>query len=242
LVVKLAVNGAQVEPAADGARLVLEKSGRKIAYSRLSVTEATGKELPARMEAVEAGARLSAAAAGANWSAESSLRAPHLLRAAAAGDSRAPALAVMVNDADAVYPVRIDPTFSDANWVSMGGFPGANGTVHAAVRDGSGNLYIGGESTIAGNTIANYVAQWNGSSWSALGSGMNNGVVALAVSGGTLYAGAFFTTTGGSAANYIAQWNGGAVGPPSVRGCQVAMNTAPLCLRWRCRDTERYVN
>jgi hypothetical protein len=196
LVVKLAVNGAQVEPAANGARLVLEKSRRKIAYSRLSVTEATGKELPARMEAVEAGARLSPAAAGANWSAESSLRAPHLLRAAAAGDSRAPALAVMMNDAEAVYPLRIDPTFSDADWVSMGGFPGANGTVHAAVRDGSGNLYIGGEFTIAGNTIA----------------------------------------------NYIAQWNGGAVGPPSVRGCQVAMNTAPLCLRWRCRDTERYVN
>ena len=50
LVVKLAVSGAQVEPAADGARLVLEHSGRKIAYSRLRVTDATGKELPARIE------------------------------------------------------------------------------------------------------------------------------------------------------------------------------------------------
>ena len=50
LVVKLAVTGAQVEPAADGARLVLENSGRKIAYSRLRVTDATGKELPARIE------------------------------------------------------------------------------------------------------------------------------------------------------------------------------------------------
>ena len=36
-------------------------------------------------------------------------------------------LAVVVNDAEAVYPVRIDPTFSDANWVSMGGIPGADG-------------------------------------------------------------------------------------------------------------------
>ena len=50
LVVKLAVTGAQVEPAADGARLVLANSGRKIAYSRLRVTDATGKELPARIE------------------------------------------------------------------------------------------------------------------------------------------------------------------------------------------------
>ena len=118
LVVKLAVSGAQVEPAADGARLVLDHSGRKIAYSRLRVTDATGKELPARIETEP----------------NSALCTP---------DS-ALGMAVVVNDADAVYPVRIDPTFSDANWVSMGGFPGANGTVYAAVTDGSGNLYIGG--------------------------------------------------------------------------------------------------
>ena len=53
-------------------------------------------------------------------------------------------LVVLVNDADAVYPVRIDPTFSDANWISMGCFPGANGPVNAPVVDSSGNLYIDG--------------------------------------------------------------------------------------------------
>jgi hypothetical protein len=47
---------------------------------------------------------------------------------------------VVVNDAGAVYPVRIDPTFSDANWISIGGVDGAVGTVQAAVVDGSGNL------------------------------------------------------------------------------------------------------
>src|SRR6266568_9522652 len=72
LAVRLAVSGARVEPAAGGARpvrypqqieeaehgsslshgarLVLENSGRKIAYSRLRVTDTTGKELTARME------------------------------------------------------------------------------------------------------------------------------------------------------------------------------------------------
>src|SRR5207245_3145827 len=35
----LAVSGARVEPAAGGARLALENSGRKIAYSRLRVTD-----------------------------------------------------------------------------------------------------------------------------------------------------------------------------------------------------------
>ena len=46
---ELAVSGARVEPAACGTQLVLEHSGRKIAYSRLRVTDATGKELTARI-------------------------------------------------------------------------------------------------------------------------------------------------------------------------------------------------
>jgi hypothetical protein len=71
-------------------------------------------------------------------------------------------LAVVVNDADAVYPVRIDPTFSDANWVSMGGFPGANGQFNAAVTDGSGNLYIGGEFHDVGTSFANNIANGTG--------------------------------------------------------------------------------
>ena len=80
LVVRLAVSGARVEPAAGGAQLVLENSGRKIAYSRLRVTDATGKELTARMEVVEDGARLSSAAASANSSADQNLRTSHLLK------------------------------------------------------------------------------------------------------------------------------------------------------------------
>src|SRR3989442_1214497 len=98
--VELDEAGAKVEPAADGARLVLENSGRKIAYSRLRVTDATGKELIARMEV-----------AGAVRSADSFVREPNAAAETHADKAvRAPALAVMVNDADAGYPVRIDPT------------------------------------------------------------------------------------------------------------------------------------
>ena len=35
-----------------------------------------------------------------------------------------------------------DSNFTDANWSSMGRFPGANGDVTAAVVDGAGNPYI----------------------------------------------------------------------------------------------------
>jgi hypothetical protein len=202
LVVKLAVSGAQVEPAADGARLVLANSGRKIAYSRLRVTDGTGKELPARIEVWPVGDEETSFK---SWSDTGNLfEELSLLTPAPARKD----LAVVVNDANAVYPVRIDPTFSDANWVSMGVSPGANGSVFAAAVDGSGNLYIGGDFTVVGNTLAANVAEWNGSSWSALGSGMNSTVFALVLSGSTLYAGGYFTTAGGTAANVIAQWNG----------------------------------
>src|SRR5207245_150179 len=70
------------------------------------------------------------------------------------------------------------------------------------------DLYAGGAFTTAGGTAANYVAKWNGSNWTALGSGLNDGVYALAVSGSGVYAGGAFTAAGGSAADSIAKWNG----------------------------------
>src|SRR5262245_33492972 len=100
-------------------------------------------------------------------------------------------------------------TFSDTNWISMGGLPGANGTVSAAVLDASGNLYIGGAFTSVGDVAATNIAKWNGSSWSALGSGVNGSVYALVVSGSNLYVGGDFTQAGASAANGINKWEGG---------------------------------
>src|SRR6266567_7121031 len=195
--VELDVTGAKVEPLADGAQLVLENSGRKIAYSRLRVTDATGKELTARMEVSDG--------------RDAFHRVP-IVPGGVQGRGRThPYLAVVVDDAEAVYPVRIDPTFSDANWISMGGVPGANSRVLAAVVDGSGNLYIGGDFTVVGDVIANYIAKWDGSSWSALGSGMGGYyayVSALAVSDSDVYVGGRFTAAGGSAATNIAIWNG----------------------------------
>jgi hypothetical protein len=126
--VMLVVTGAAVEAATYGAKLTVCATGRELAYSRLKVTDATGKELSARMVA-----------------------------------DAVDRLRVEVEDAAAVYPIRIDPTFSDADWVSMGGLPGTNGTISAMIFDGSGNLFIGGDFTAAGNTAANGIAKWNGS-------------------------------------------------------------------------------
>jgi hypothetical protein len=184
LAVRLAVSGATIEPAPEGAQLVLENSGRTIAYNRLRVTDANGKELPARME----------------------------VQQTSASSPQPPAfpLVVLVDDTDAMYPVRIDPTFSDANWISMNpSIPGTDSQVSAAVVDGAGNLYIGGSFTVAGDVPANRIAKWNGTSWSALGSGVDGlSVNALAASGSDVYAGGSFMTADGIAAMNIAKWNG----------------------------------
>src|SRR2546425_2808630 len=86
-----------------------------------------------------------------------------------------------------------------------------DGSVSALAVSGS-DVFAGGDFTRAGGSPANSVAKWDGSSWSALGSGIvsdfGSSVGALAVSGSDVYAGGFFTMAGGSAANSIAKWNG----------------------------------
>ena len=206
LAVRLAVSGAAIEPATEGARLVLESSKRKIAYTRLRAIDATGKGLTARMEILKS-------------NSEIRIQKSEMT------------LVVLVDDANAVYPVRIDPTFSDANWISISpsidGADGSAGSALATVVDGSGNLYIGGGFTVVGDVIANHIAKWNGSSWSALGSGLNSVVFALAVSGSDVYAGGDFTT---AVSRPQTSPNGmGAVGARWGRGWTA------LCLLWRCR-------
>jgi hypothetical protein len=90
-----------------------------------------------------------------------------------------------------------------------------NYTVIALAVDATGNLYAGGWFTTAGGVSANFVAKWDGTAWSALGSGMGGGIVsgpwvkALALdAAGNLYAGGYFTTAGGVSANHIAKWDG----------------------------------
>jgi hypothetical protein len=93
----------------------------------------------------------------------------------------------------------------------VGGFPSIDSLT--VFDDGGGAaLYAGGNFTTAGGAGASNIAKWNGTSWSALGSGMNDRVFALTVfddgGGAALYAGGEFTTAGGVSANHVAKWNG----------------------------------
>jgi hypothetical protein len=83
-----------------------------------------------------------------------------------------------------------------------------NDTVRTLAFDSNGNLYAGGWFTMAGGTPANNIAKWNGSTWSALGTGMNGTVYAIVVDGANLYAAGAFTTASGITVNHVAKWNG----------------------------------
>ena len=65
-----------------------------------------------------------------------------------------------------------------------------------------------GTFTTASSFACNRIAQWDGTMWLPLGTGMNGPVFALAVLNNELIAAGSFTTAGGVACNNIARWNG----------------------------------
>ena len=88
-----------------------------------------------------------------------------------------------------------------------------NNDVNALAISGT-DLYVGGVFTTAGGAAASRIAKWNGSAWSALGSGVNFAanilaehatVHALAVSGTDLYVGGDFSSVGTIASSYLAK-------------------------------------
>ena len=86
-------------------------------------------------------------------------------------------------------------------------FTGTSENVAALAAIGT-DLYAGGTFLTAGGTTVNYIAKWDGSSWSALGSGLNGQVKALLASGNDLYVAGAFTTAGGVTVNRVAKWDG----------------------------------
>ncbi len=69
--------------------------------------------------------------------------------------------------------------------------------------------YAGGSFTASGATTLNRIAQWNGSAWVPLGTGLNGNVFALRAYNGALYAGGNFTTANGNVdCGGLARWTG----------------------------------
>jgi hypothetical protein len=101
--------------------------------------------------------------------------------------------------------------WNGTSWSALGaGVGGTSPYVGSLLMDtNSGNLYVGGLFTTAGGSPANYIAIWDGASWSTMGGGMNNYVYSLAMDASrNIYASGLFTMAGAANANCIARWDG----------------------------------
>lgn len=104
--------------------------------------------------------------------------------------------------------------WNGVDWSAVGkGFylPNGNAGSIAALAINGSELFVGGYFSKAGSVLAQNVARWNGTTWSALGWGLAYGHVdALAVNGTTLYAGGRFRTDDQATVIAVAKWNGSA--------------------------------
>jgi hypothetical protein len=106
------------------------------------------------------------------------------------------------------------PVGSVARWTGSawdpvgGGVTGVNGLgkVCAMARLGD-DLYVTGDFASAGGVAAANLARWDGSAWSAVGSGLNSTGYALTVLGGKLYVGGSFSAAGTTPASGVAMWD-----------------------------------
>jgi hypothetical protein len=155
---------------------------------------------------------------GSQWSALGAGAENPVTAVAATGDT---AYAVTFSHvAGNDYDQRI-LKWDGAQWSSLGlGIPAHPDHEYVApiadlaISPSSGRIYVGGgfnrviDGTTAHptNVAANNIAVWDGTRWSALGSGVNGRVNALVASGNNLYIGGSFTEAGGHAAYSFTRW------------------------------------
>ena len=72
----------------------------------------------------------------------------------------------------------------------------------------NGNLIVAGRFDSAGGKVCNNIAQWNGTTWTSLDSGVVGSINALCIYNGNLIAGGSFYMKGNDSISGIAQWNG----------------------------------
>ena len=112
-------------------------------------------------------------------------------------------------------PVSRLAVWTGTGWQAVGGGLqwnlGVDAAVYGLLSDGN-QLFVGGMFDRAGAIPASHVAAWDGTTWRALGGGVNNfgygWVRALAFHGGRLVVGGVFGQAGAVSADNVAAWDG----------------------------------
>ncbi len=110
-------------------------------------------------------------------------------------------------------PGRGIVVWNGSTWSALGGTPGNGvsgppGFRAYALQVYNNELYVGGDFVNANGMTVNNIARWNGSVWSAVGSGTNGPVRSFGIHNGELYVGGDFTMANGTAANRLAKLSG----------------------------------
>ncbi len=107
------------------------------------------------------------------------------------------------------YMIRLDSNFK-WHYVPNSDFyigPYKGYVKSAAVYNGE--LYVGGDFDSIGNIHANHIARWDGTHWTQVGFGINNGdLYGMKVYDNELYVGGVFSVAGNVSVNDLARWNG----------------------------------
>lgn len=97
-----------------------------------------------------------------------------------------------------------------ARW-NGSGYEGLTSGCNAQVSDllpFGDRLFVGGNFTLAGDSVVNHTALWNGTGWERMGAGVNDDVFTHCIFQDTLYIGGRFTIANGQTASRVAKWNG----------------------------------
>lgn len=86
---------------------------------------------------------------------------------------------------------------------------GFNSYVSCLTIDNMGNLYVGGNFTVVGGVVVNYIAKWNGDNWAPLAHGLSSMPNAMVIDKeNNLIVGGTFLQADNLTVNYIAKWDG----------------------------------
>ena len=96
-------------------------------------------------------------------------------------------------------------------WSTLGtglsGFTSENSSISAIAVVGN-KVYAGGTFSNIGGVFTSNIAMWNGTAWTAMGTGLNASVGFIIAKGEDIYVGGSFTAAGAVTTNRVAKWNG----------------------------------
>jgi hypothetical protein len=138
------------------------------------------------------------------------------------------------------YIVTYDTVTQAWGQLSVNGAAGVNNEVYAIAAISATEVYIGGKFTATKSGLSvGGIVKWNGTAWTALQAGTNNGVtitssryvLAVAKLGNYVFVGGSFTSlSGGGVGSMLAKWDGATWGPVLGGNSQGFLNGAVQCL------------